>query len=145
MSPARLSGNDDLLFDSLTKTSNTKNRSAATLTPPSSHTSPPAQASSSTLTDSSSHFNAGRDSNGMAELESRLTTSHLDTSTGRRNDGTTTVSSSLFAGTFHVYSDNIQDKLSQAIPRTMAHKTRFFGQSHWAVSSVGLVRSTYLA
>lgn len=38
---------------------------------------------------------------------------------------------SHFAGTFHVQSESVTAGQSPTISRTIMHKTRVFGQSHW--------------
>lgn len=47
-------------------------------------------------------------------------------------------------GTFHVHCENGSLGQPQTIARSVAHKTRLFGQSHWAVSSMLLVSALEL-
>lgn len=49
--------------------------------------------------------------------------------------------SSGLGGTFHVHCESSSSGQSQTIARSVAHKTRLFGQSHWAVNAILLVRS----
>ena len=42
-------------------------------------------------------------------------------------------------GSFHVYTETGAVEKSAPIARSIIHKTRFFGQSHWGTSGVFLV------
>lgn len=50
------------------------------------------------------------------------------------------MTSSYAGGTFHVLCETGSTGQPQAIPRSITHKTRLFGQSHWEVNGVLLVR-----
>jgi hypothetical protein len=43
-----------------------------------------------------------------------------------------------FAGNFHLHTEHRQDSQPHAVTRSVTHKTRMFGQSHW-VTSISLV------
>lgn len=49
--------------------------------------------------------------------------------------------SSGLGGTFHVHCESSSSGQPQNIARSVAHKTRLFGQSHWAVNAILLVSS----
>jgi hypothetical protein len=46
-----------------------------------------------------------------------------------------------FAGNFYFHTEHREDGARQAIARSVTHKTRMFGQSHW-VNSLGLVSNS---
>ncbi|KJZ70874.1 hypothetical protein HIM_09739 [Hirsutella minnesotensis 3608] len=47
--------------------------------------------------------------------------------------------SSWLSGTFHVH----HDESNRSVARGISHKTRFFGQSHWGVNAVLLIRDLF--
>lgn len=47
-----------------------------------------------------------------------------------------------FAGKFYFHSEHRHDRQSKSVTRSVSHKTRFFGQSHW-VTFMGLVRTAF--
>ncbi|KAK8007756.1 hypothetical protein PG989_001746 [Apiospora arundinis] len=51
--------------------------------------------------------------------------------------------SSRFGGTFHVHCGNDPSNQSHGIARSVSHKNRLFGQSHWAVNGVLQVRESF--
>ncbi|KAF2276998.1 uncharacterized protein EI97DRAFT_466557 [Westerdykella ornata] len=50
---------------------------------------------------------------------------------------------STIGGTFHVHCEGSSLGQQQAIARSVTHKTRLFGQSHWAVNGLLLVRDVF--
>lgn len=51
---------------------------------------------------------------------------------------------STLSGTFHVHCEGSSLGQQQAIARGVSHKTRLFGQSHWTVNGVLLVRLAHV-
>ncbi|XP_014554662.1 hypothetical protein COCVIDRAFT_17600 [Bipolaris victoriae FI3] len=50
---------------------------------------------------------------------------------------------STLSGTFHVHCEGSSLGQQQAIARGVSHKTRLFGQSHWTVNGVLLIRDVF--
>ena len=78
----------------------------------------------------------------IQQLEDQLSKSSLKpiqfpVSTPNSNIETT---SSRLGGTFHIHCESGSFGEPQAIARSITHKTRLFGQSHWFVNGVLLVR-----
>ncbi|OKL60782.1 hypothetical protein UA08_04293 [Talaromyces atroroseus] len=61
-------------------------------------------------------------------------------STLRSNIQTTT---SHLAGTFHVHCESDSSGQPQGIARSVIHKSRLFGQSHWEVNGILLIRDIF--
>ncbi|KAF2184010.1 hypothetical protein K469DRAFT_784764 [Zopfia rhizophila CBS 207.26] len=81
----------------------------------------------------------------IQQLEDQLCRSTLrptqsPVSTPNSNIETT---SSRLGGTFHVSYESGASGQPQAIARSITHKTRLFGQSHWAVNGVFLIRDIF--
>lgn len=75
----------------------------------------------------------------LEEQLSKLTSRPVDSSLENPNPTFQTLDSTI-SGTFYVQCEGSSPGQQPAIARTVAHKTRLFGQSHWAVNGVLLVR-----
>jgi hypothetical protein len=79
----------------------------------------------------------------IRELEDQLSKSTLrptQSPVPTPNTNIETTSSHL-GGTFHAICESSSIGQPQAITRSITHKTRLFGQSHWAVNGLLLVRA----
>lgn len=77
----------------------------------------------------------------LEEQLSKLTSRPVNSSLETPNSNIQTLSSTI-GGTFHVHCEGSSPSQQPVIARSVTHKTRFFGQSHWAVNGVLLVRLT---
>ncbi|KAA8646044.1 fungal specific transcription factor domain-containing protein [Aspergillus tanneri] len=78
----------------------------------------------------------------IGQLEEQLcrsTLRHIQSPASASNLNIETTSSSL-GGTFHVLKESGSDGQPQTIARSVTHKSRLFGQSHWGVNGVLLIR-----
>lgn len=80
----------------------------------------------------------------LEEQLSKLTSRPVDSSVENQNSTFQTLDSTI-SGTFHVHCEGGSLGQQPAVARNVTHKTRFFGQSHWAVNGVLLVRSRQAA
>ncbi|KAB8067548.1 hypothetical protein BDV29DRAFT_196345 [Aspergillus leporis] len=76
----------------------------------------------------------------IRELEKQLTNATLRPLAPDYDIETT---SSRVSGTFHVHCKRNTSGQLEPIPHSVSLKTRLFGQSHWSVSAVYLVRDTF--
>lgn len=78
----------------------------------------------------------------IRELEDQLSRVNIKshTSHGTVVSSSIETTSSRLGGTFHVQCDTPTGGKGPMIARSMTHKTRMFGQSHWCVTGVLLVR-----
>ncbi|OAQ96880.1 hypothetical protein LLEC1_04350 [Akanthomyces lecanii] len=112
-----------------------------------SHHSSPGSMQSSPVPKQLSHENeAKRLRLRIRELEDQLSRVSIESSS---SSPLTTVSSSIetttskLGGVFHVQCDTPIGNGGPMIARSMMHKTRMFGQSHWCVTGVLLIRDIF--
>ncbi|KAJ6779290.1 hypothetical protein PWT90_07905 [Aphanocladium album] len=111
-----------------------------------SHHSSPLSAPSPTTTGSSQENEAKRLRLRIRELEDQLARVSLESSS---SSAYATVSSSIetttsqLGGVFHVQCETPIGNKGPVIARSMMHKTRMFGQSHWCVTAVLLIRDIF--
>nr|BBJ34515.1 putative transcriptional regulator [Alternaria solani] len=74
----------------------------------------------------------------LSRLASRPVNSPFETP-----NSTIQMMDSTISGTFHVHCEGSTLGQQPAIARSVSHKTRFFGQSHWAVNGVLLIRDVF--
>lgn len=109
--------------------------------------SSPNSTQSSQLSKSSHEDEAKRLRSRIRELEDQLSRVSIESSS---SSPLATVSSSIetttskLGGVFHVQCDTPIGNGGPMIARSMMHKTRMFGQSHWCVTAVLLVSSLNL-
>lgn len=72
------------------------------------------------------------------QLSKKTTPEHYHSPTSITTSNIQKLSTNL-GGTFHVHCESSSSGQSQTIARSVAHKTRLFGQSHWAVNAILLV------
>ncbi|OIW27604.1 hypothetical protein CONLIGDRAFT_655445 [Coniochaeta ligniaria NRRL 30616] len=78
--------------------------------------------------------------------KSNLMPNHSSVSTPQSNVSNVETASSRLGGTFHLhYGSGSPGQPHPAIARSVTHKTRLFGLSHWATSGVPLVRDIFEA
>ncbi|RDW75429.1 hypothetical protein BP6252_06571 [Coleophoma cylindrospora] len=122
-------------------------------TPSSSRSTFPSHSSSSHISDSTSASTPASQSSAqesesirlrlrIRQLEDQLSKSTLSpiqpsASTPSSNIETT---SSRLGGTFYIHSEKGPSGQTNAVARNITHKTRLFGQSHWTVHGILLVR-----
>ena len=75
----------------------------------------------------------------LEEQLSKLASKPFNPSLENPNPTFQTLNSTI-SGTFHVQCEGSSPSQQPAIARSVTHKTRLFGQSHWAVNGVLLVR-----
>jgi hypothetical protein len=75
----------------------------------------------------------------LEEQLSKLTSRPVDSSLENTNSNIQTLESTI-GGTYHVHLDGNSLGQQQAVARSVTHKTRTFGQSHWVVNGLLLVR-----
>lgn len=112
-----------------------------------SHHSSPISTQSSPTSRSSQENEAKRLRLRIRELEDQLSRVSMESSSSSPH---ATISSSIetttskLGGVFHVQCDTPIDNGGPMIARSMMHKTRMFGQSHWCVTAVLLVNLAHL-
>jgi hypothetical protein len=79
----------------------------------------------------------------LEEQLSKLTSNPANTSPETPHSNIQTLNSTI-SGTFHVHCEGSSLGQQQSIARSVTHKTRLFGQSHWAVNGVLLVRLSHV-
>lgn len=72
------------------------------------------------------------------QLSKKTPPEHHDSPASTTTSNIQKLSSGL-GGTFHVHCESGSSRQPQTIARSVAHKTRLFGQSHWAVNGILLV------
>ncbi|USP81341.1 hypothetical protein yc1106_08615 [Curvularia clavata] len=78
----------------------------------------------------------------LEEQLSKLTSTPANTSSETPHWNIQTLNSTI-SGTFHVHCEGSSLGQQQSIARSVTHKTRLFGQSHWAVNGVLLIRDVF--
>ncbi|CAG8983716.1 hypothetical protein HYALB_00006285 [Hymenoscyphus albidus] len=75
--------------------------------------------------------------------EANLVSTPFQASTSNTN--LTEVAKSRLGGTYYVHYDNALPGQPQSVARSLTHKTRLLGQSHWEVNGICLIRDIFEA
>ncbi|CAG8949812.1 hypothetical protein HYFRA_00004136 [Hymenoscyphus fraxineus] len=81
-------------------------------------------------------------------LEDKLSESNLVSTPSQAstsNTNLTEVAKSRLGGTYYVHYDNALPGQPQSVARSLTHKTRLLGQSHWEVNGICLIRDIFEA